>query len=199
MLGPFVKYRRDGVVQTDKLTTVVDIYLNNHSSSPRGYATAYKGAQASMGSGAAKIPAASKTGGGAYAYTVPQAKPVPLLQTPTNNSAPLRWFRCLQYGHRAAICKTNPSNFSRKPEKSEGPIPHKAKVNHVSAVETRPNAAIPLNGYKPVIQIPELRIPPPEFYEELQRRSDAERAEFMRSRCSEFEMQAQPTFDDNLM
>jgi len=104
----------------DKLTTVVDTYLNSHSSSPRGYATAYKSAQASMGSGAAKIPAASKPGGGAYAYTGPQAKPVPLMQTPTNNSAPLRCFRCLQYGHRAAVCKTNPSNFSRKPEKSEG-------------------------------------------------------------------------------
>ena len=107
--------------------------------------------------------------------------------------------RAMKYGHRAAVCKTNPPNFSRKPEKSEGPIPHKAKVNHVSAVETRPNAAIPLNVYKPVIEIPELRIPPPEFYEELQRRSDAKRAEFMRSTCGEFEMQAQPIFDDNFV
>ena len=121
------------------------------------------------------------------------------MQTPVNNSAPLRCYRCLQYGHRAAVCKTNPPNFSRKPEKSEGPIPHKAKVNHVSAVETRPNVAIPLNGYKPVIEIPELRIRPPEFHEELQRRSDVERAEFIRSRDSEIEMQAQPTFDDNFV
>ena len=77
----------------DKLTTVVDTYLNSHSSSPRGYTTAYKGAQANMGIGAAKIPAVSKPGSGAYAYTGPQAKPIPLMQTPTNNSAPIRCFR----------------------------------------------------------------------------------------------------------
>ena len=141
----------------DRLTDVVDTYMNSHLNLPRTGATGTK--PSSLPQRQTQV---SKVGmqqgispGGASAL----------------NKKPVRCWRCSQLGHKEADCKlpATPKNTSQTEKRTANTTGAgatarpKANANHAQVAFNDRHV-----GYRPVLDIPQIRIPSAEFYAGLE-------------------------------